>query len=102
MAIDALCHRGRIVDVGFAKEPRPHPLLAMAGSVGKISNSLFFTGFDWQQSTMATRLRRMETRILFCDRGVQPALYPASDFYDFSQHSGNSFPGYAPSASSAS
>src|SRR5580693_9012486 len=102
MAINTLRHRGRVVGVGFAKESRPDSLLPLVSSVGEISNSFFFAGRDGQQSTMATRLRRVETEIIFYDRGVQPALYAASDFYHFSERSGNSLTDYAPFASSAS
>jgi hypothetical protein len=54
MAVDAIRHRGRIVDIGIAKESRRGSLLALVGSVGEIPDSLFPAGGDWKPSSVVT------------------------------------------------
>ena len=54
MAVDAIRHYGRIVDIGIAKESRTGSLLALVGSIGEIPDPLFPAGGDWKPSSVVT------------------------------------------------
>src|SRR5882762_3236759 len=96
MAVDAIRHHGRTIDIDAAEKSRARSLLASAGSFGEISTSLFVAGRHWELSTLVTRCGRNASWLLRCDGGGQPALYAANHAYG----SSGRFPGgYDPSAS---
>ena len=84
MAVDAIRHHGRIIDIDAAEKSRTGSLLALAGRLGEISNSLFVAVRHWQLSAVVTRCGRNESWLLLCDGGGQPALYSANDAHDSS------------------
>jgi uncharacterized protein (TIGR03435 family) len=77
VAVDAVRRDSRIIDIDFAKEPRAGSLLALAGSVGEISNSLFVAGRHWESSSMVTRFGSNERWWYFAMEEVsQPFTQP--------------------------
>jgi hypothetical protein len=60
MAVDAIRHHGRIIYIDPAEEPRASSLLALVGSFGEISNSIFIAGWHWELSTVVTPCGRNE------------------------------------------
>jgi len=79
LAVDTLRRRRRIFDLNSAKEPREGALLALAGSLGKISHSLFIADRHGEPSAVGPRFGRNTNGILLCDGGGQPAFHRASD-----------------------
>jgi|SRR5215470_2888217 len=87
MAVDAIRHRSRIVDIGFTKESRAGSLWALAGSVGEISNPFFVVDWHWEPLGMVTRSSGNESWSVLSDGGGQSALYAASNVCDSSAYS---------------
>lgn len=99
VAVDGIRHRGRLVDIAFAKESRSSSLLALAGGIGEIPDSLFIAGQHRGPSGMVAQFSK---RTLLCDGGDQPTIYAAKDVYDFSGRSLRNFHESDRSSSSAS
>ena len=60
-------HCSRIVDIRPAQGPRADPLLALAGSVTEILDSLLVADRPWDLSAVVTRFRGNERWNVPCD-----------------------------------
>src|SRR5215475_2983427 len=87
MAIDAIHHCSRIVDIGFTRESRAGSLWALASSVGELSNPFFAVDWHCEPSGMVSRSDGNESWRVLSDGGGQSALYAASNVCDSSTYS---------------
>src|SRR5580692_4453289 len=101
VAVDGVRFHGRIADFVSAKKPGAHSLLALAGSIGEIPDSLFATGQPWKPSVMVTHFPSIKSWVVPSDGGGQPTLH-SSNCLDSHAHCLSSFPGSASFASGAS
>src|SRR6266481_5241382 len=86
MAVDTIRRHGWVIDINFAKESRTGSLLALAGSVSQISNSLFVASRHGKSPGVVTRCPRNESWLVLCNGGGQPAFYAAgtpSGYYPY-------------------
>src|SRR5260221_14761003 len=86
VAVNSIRLHNRAIDVGFAKQSRPAPLLALARRVAEILGSVLAACRYRESSCVVPRFRKPENRIVFCDGTGWPTLHAPSDHRDTSRY----------------
>src|SRR5260370_13110906 len=75
MAVDTIRRHDWVIDINFAKESRTGSLLALAGSVSQIPNSLFVASRHGKSPGVVTRCPRNESWIVISKGCCEPSFY---------------------------